>query len=240
MQATAALGMDLTAGETSQHNPTTSQATNNFANTVDTSKNNQIVNLISLLQENMPSDQSSPLGQQLNNIMSLRMILLRSNRTSEEEQLLETILVLFESYIAAGRTRLDTTLLVTRDYEFHTQYQQRMVMMNQPMGPTEPSPMMMQGSQQQLHPQPMLRNFNQPGPLGGRPQTASATSTGSFLPPPIQPFVSGVGGQLPVLQNVVHPYPPQPQHPTGGGMQMDITLQQAMLIDGYPSEEPTK
>mmetsp|Transcript_4026 Transcript_4026/g.7193 ORF Transcript_4026/g.7193 Transcript_4026/m.7193 type:complete len:174 (+) Transcript_4026:1512-2033(+) len=83
-------------------------------------------------------------------------------------------------------------------------------------------------------------NFNQPGPLGGRPQTASATSTGSFLPPPIQPFVGGVGGQLPVLQNVVHPYPPQPQHPTGGGMQMDIQLQRAMLIDGYPSEEPAK
>mmetsp|Transcript_4026 Transcript_4026/g.7194 ORF Transcript_4026/g.7194 Transcript_4026/m.7194 type:complete len:124 (+) Transcript_4026:1285-1656(+) len=54
MQATAALG------ETSQQNPTTSQAANNFATAVDPSKNNQIVNLISLLQENMPSDQSSP------------------------------------------------------------------------------------------------------------------------------------------------------------------------------------
>ena len=78
----------------------------------------------------MPSDQSTPLGQQLHNIMSLRMILLRKNRSAEEEHLVDSILTLFGSYITVGRSRPDTTLMLARDFAFHTstmqqqQYQQ--------------------------------------------------------------------------------------------------------------------
>eukprot|EP00581_Thalassiosira_minuscula_P004956 CAMPEP_0183742376 /NCGR_PEP_ID=MMETSP0737-20130205/64590_1 /TAXON_ID=385413 /ORGANISM="Thalassiosira miniscula, Strain CCMP1093" /LENGTH=1103 /DNA_ID=CAMNT_0025977957 /DNA_START=214 /DNA_END=3525 /DNA_ORIENTATION=- len=234
--ATTALGMDLGEPMSPQISaPAPTQSSQNFSNNViDTNKNSQIVNLVSLLQENMPSDHSSPLGKQLNSIMSLRMILLRSNRTSEEEQLVETILVLFESYVAAGRSRLDIALLVTRDYDFHIQHQQRMAMMNpQPnVGPTEHSQMIMQGPQSQL----LLHNFNQAAPLGGRPETASATSNGSFLPQPVHPFAAGgVGVPLPVLQNVVHPpYTLQPEQP-GGTMPLDVPLQQGMALNGHPS-----
>ena len=93
-----------------------------------------IKNLISLLGENMPSDSNSPLGQQLNDLMSLRLVLLRPHRTPEEQQLVDTIMVLFESYLAAGRSRQDIALLVCRDFMFHNdqnarasslQYQQR-------------------------------------------------------------------------------------------------------------------
>lgn len=93
-----------------------------------------IKNLISLLGENMPSDSNSPLGQQLNDLMSLRLVLLRPHRTPEEQQLVDTIMVLFESYLAAGRSRQEIALLVCRDFMFHNdqnarasslQYQQR-------------------------------------------------------------------------------------------------------------------
>jgi len=168
-------------------------------------KDTQVRNLISLLGENMPSDQSSPLGKQLNNIMSLRLILLRANRTPDEEQLVNTILVLFESYLAAGRARQDIALLVTRDFSFHNEHSaqlsslmqsQQQQHQHQPMQQQPfaiPSPML-QGQQ-------MLPNFNQPTNLGMMPnsllrsmtQQHQQSSTPSFL-----------GGQHQLLQNVVH------------------------------------
>ncbi len=68
----------------------------------------------------MPSDESTPLGQQLHNIMSLRLVLLRRNRDSEEEQLVDSILFLFDSYVKAGRSRSDITLMLARDFAFHS------------------------------------------------------------------------------------------------------------------------
>ena len=58
----------------------------------DSNKNKRIMNLIVLLQVNMPSDLSSPLGAHLNSMMSLRMILLGRARSKEEEELVETFL----------------------------------------------------------------------------------------------------------------------------------------------------
>ena len=91
-------------------------ASNNLAGS---NRNDEIMNLVTLLQEFMPSDQQSLFGAHLNSIMSLRMILLRTHRSSGEEQLVDMMLVLFKSYIAAGRTRQDIVTLLTRDYEFH-------------------------------------------------------------------------------------------------------------------------
>lgn len=220
---TTPLGMDL-FGESTTRKTLPQIPTND-------SKNNQIISLISLLQENMPSDQFSALGKQLNSIMSLRMILLRPNRSPEEEQLVETILVLYESYVAAGRTRPDITFLVTRDYDFHRQHQQRMAML------AEPSPIT--ATQAQQHPQPQLmmqHNYNTQGPLGP-PMTAPV---GSFLPaplvPPQQPFAGGVaGGQLSVLQNVVHPFPSSGRLGDCGMPPMQIQTQQSMLLNTHPS-----
>jgi len=86
-------------------------------------KNAQILSLISLLGENMPSDQTTPLGQQLHNIMSLRLVLLRTNRAPQDEQLVESIVTLFQSYIQAGRSRPDITLMLARDFAFHSKMQ---------------------------------------------------------------------------------------------------------------------
>lgn len=94
-------------------------------------KDAQIKNLISLLGENMPSDFSSPLGQQLNDLMSLRLVLLRQNRTQEEQALVDTILMLFESYLTAGRSRQDIALLVCRDFMFHNDQNARVSILQQ-------------------------------------------------------------------------------------------------------------
>ncbi len=68
--------------------------------TPDCDKSNRINNLMVLLYENMPTDQSSPLGAHLNIVMSLRMLLIGRARTEGEEQLVETMLVLYESITA--------------------------------------------------------------------------------------------------------------------------------------------
>ena len=192
MQNNTSMCNSLWEGIGQQQNFPSSQApsSNNFAvnDATDNNKRNQINGLVALLQENMPSDaSSSPLGNQLNSLMSLRMLLLRSNGplVSEEEHLIETILVLYESYIAAGRTRSDIALLVTRDFDFHLQHQARMVMMNQQHQQSLPTAAMTQPGQAQ-----MFSSFNannpQPGLLGGPQMTT------------LQP----------TLQNVIHQYQP--------------------------------
>jgi len=67
----------------------------------------------------MPSDISSPLGEQIQSMMSLRMLLLKKNRDAEEEDLIDSILMLFDSYVKAGRSRPDMTLMLARDFGFH-------------------------------------------------------------------------------------------------------------------------
>lgn len=88
-------------------------------------KSSQIKELISILGENMPSDYTSPLGEQINDMMSLRLVLLKSIRNPEEEQLVDSILLLFSSYLKAGRSRADISQMVTRDYAFHLNESQR-------------------------------------------------------------------------------------------------------------------
>ncbi|KAL7465936.1 hypothetical protein ACHAXS_006241 [Conticribra weissflogii] len=117
------------------------------SNPQDPSKETKIQHLITLLGENMPSDPSSPLGQQLHSIMSLRLILLRprANRTPQEEHTIDTILLLMDSYIAANRTRSDIVLFLARDFAFHSMQMQQQV--QHPV----PGVGFMQMQQQQLH-----------------------------------------------------------------------------------------
>jgi len=98
-------------------------------------KNKQIMSLVNLLQEYMPSsdtDQTSSLGKQLNNMLLLRMLLLKPNRQPDENELVETMLVLYESYLAAGRTRPDLAILIARDYHFQVQHTLAMANLSQP------------------------------------------------------------------------------------------------------------
>ena len=59
------------------------------------------------------------LGEQIQSMMSLRMLLLKKNRDAEEEDLIDSILMLFDSYVKAGRSRPDMTLMLARDFGFH-------------------------------------------------------------------------------------------------------------------------
>ncbi|KAL7464369.1 hypothetical protein ACHAXS_004699, partial [Conticribra weissflogii] len=95
-------------GNNQNHNPSSQDSISSGTSiATDKSKDDHIKDLVLLLGENIPSDPTSPLGQQLNGIMTLRLILLRSQRNPEEQQLVDTILVLFESYVNAGRSRPD-------------------------------------------------------------------------------------------------------------------------------------
>eukprot|EP00579_Thalassiosira_antarctica_P021181 CAMPEP_0201959344 /NCGR_PEP_ID=MMETSP0904-20121228/6338_1 /ASSEMBLY_ACC=CAM_ASM_000553 /TAXON_ID=420261 /ORGANISM="Thalassiosira antarctica, Strain CCMP982" /LENGTH=88 /DNA_ID=CAMNT_0048505001 /DNA_START=24 /DNA_END=287 /DNA_ORIENTATION=+ len=58
--------------------------------------------------------------------MSLRLVLLRTNRTPDDELLVESIITLFESYVQAGRSRPDITLMLARDFAFHSIQQQQL------------------------------------------------------------------------------------------------------------------
>ena len=82
----------------------------------------------------MPSDLNTQLGQQLHNIMSLRLVLLKKNRNFEEENLVDSILTLFESYLKAGRSRPDITLMLARDFAFHALQHQQQMQQQQQMG----------------------------------------------------------------------------------------------------------
>jgi len=158
---------DLAGGDAGR-NPLASPTSTYFP---DSDKNKRIMNLIVLLQVNMPSDLSSPLGAHLNSMMSLRMLLLGRSRSEEEEQLVETVLVLHESYSAAGRMSQDIAFLVTRDYNFHTQHHQPMSRRSPPQSTLDSA--ILQGPPQQQ----MMSNFNPmssaPNPLEGRPWAAS-------------------------------------------------------------------
>ena len=97
------------------------------------STNNSYISLV--VGENMPSDISTPLGEQIQSMMSLRMLLLKKNRDAEEEDLIDSILMLFDSYVKAGRSRPDMTLMLARDFGFHVmqhaQMQQQTAMQRQ-------------------------------------------------------------------------------------------------------------
>jgi len=75
------------------------------------------------------------LGEQIQSMMSLRMLLLKKNRDAEEEDLIDSILMLFDSYVKAGRSRPDMTLMLARDFGFHVmqhaQMQQQAAMQRQ-------------------------------------------------------------------------------------------------------------
>ena len=63
------------------------------------------------------------------------MLLLKKNRDAEEEDLIDSILMLFDSYVKAGRSRPDMTLMLARDFGFHVmqhvQMQQQTAMQRQ-------------------------------------------------------------------------------------------------------------
>ncbi|KAL3758223.1 hypothetical protein ACHAWU_004861 [Discostella pseudostelligera] len=154
-------------------------AANGFA---DSSKNDEIMSLVTLLQEYMPSDQQSLLGPQLNSMMLLRMTLLRTNRTPEEEQLIDMMLVLFKSYIAAGRTRQDIATLLTRDYDFHILQLQNQVS-SQPQRLETPATNQMGQHGALLQRVSMMNRIN---PLHFQSEispTTTAAPPGTFSPP---------------------------------------------------------
>lgn len=182
-------------------------------NGVVSPKENQIKQLISLLGENMPSanDSSSLLGQKVDTIMNLRLTLLRPKRSPEEEQLVDTLLVLFESYMSAGRSKEDTILLVTRDYDFHTKHNQRVSNIVQQQHSSSPMIMSMSPPMHAI-PGPMLhgggglqgmQTFNHSSFDGNR--SFFPVGMGGYqAPPPPPQYLPGQNNQLPQMQSLSH------------------------------------
>ena len=156
----------------------------------------------------MPSDPTTPLGSQIDNIMGLRFHLLKSTRTPHEDQLVDSILTLHDSYVEAGRSRPEITMMLARDWQFHS--------MQQPPPSHRPQPAVQQHQhqhqpvtqllaahaqhhqqqQQQLmnHAAMGLHSMNHAAPSSHQQPLASAMSNGS-LP-------SMMGGSIPGLQHL--------------------------------------
>jgi hypothetical protein len=181
----------------------------NASNNSLSTKQNQINQLISLLGESMPSasESNTPLAQMINSIMSLRLILLRPNRSDEEDQLVDTILVLFQSYISAGRSKEDIVLLVTRDYDFHIQHNQRVSSMMQQQQQQQQSMMMSMSPPMAPLPGPMLQGgYSEASPAM---RSFNHSSYGNVTDD-IGSFIPGMGAQ-----QGWNPMPPQAQNNFG-------------------------
>jgi hypothetical protein len=84
-------------------------------------KDPRIDEVVSLLGEFMPSDQTTPLAPFIQGFMSLRLLLLRPSRSQEEEEGVHTMLESFTSYSQGGRNRSDIAFLLARDFMFLSQ-----------------------------------------------------------------------------------------------------------------------
>ena len=143
----------------------------------------------------MPSDPTTPLGSQIDNIMGLRFLLLKSTRTSHEEQLVDSILTLHDSYVEAGRSRPEITMMLARDWQFHSVQQPPPSHLPPPaVQQQQPVTRLLAQHQQQLmgHAAMGLHSMNHAAP--SQQPVVSAMSNGS-LP-------SMMGGSIPALQHL--------------------------------------
>jgi len=79
--------------------------------------------IIQLLGEHMPSDNSFPGFSYLAGFMSLRLMLLRSSRSPSEEEMIRILKGSYRSYCKSGRQRDDIASLLARDCMFLTRSQ---------------------------------------------------------------------------------------------------------------------
>lgn len=77
--------------------------------------------IIQLLGEHMPSDDSSPGAVHLSGFMTLRLMLLRCSRSAFEEDMVRILKSSYVSYCNAGRQKNDIALLLARDCAFLSQ-----------------------------------------------------------------------------------------------------------------------
>lgn len=88
-----------------------------------TSKDDRIDEVVSILGKYMPSDPCSPFAPYVAGFMSLRLLLLRVSRTLEEDELVRTMLDSFSSYASGGRDQSDIAVMLARDFMFLSQQQ---------------------------------------------------------------------------------------------------------------------
>jgi hypothetical protein len=110
------------------YNPQNSQPTSNdnapspIRHENDRAK--RIQELVTVLGNHMPQDESSSNIQFLQSFMALRLMLLKPSRTQHENEMEETLLSSYDSYIASGRSQADIALMIVRDYVFLQQLHQ--------------------------------------------------------------------------------------------------------------------
>lgn len=83
-----------------------------------TDQDKQLNDLVALLGENMPHDQNSPHYSYLSNFMSLRLMLLKPTPSNDELEQRGTLLSSFASYLSSGRSKVDISVMIARDYMF--------------------------------------------------------------------------------------------------------------------------
>mmetsp|Transcript_16247 Transcript_16247/g.23131 ORF Transcript_16247/g.23131 Transcript_16247/m.23131 type:complete len:922 (+) Transcript_16247:80-2845(+) len=88
------------------------------------SNDERIDELISLLGEHMPHDQSSLYYSCLQDFIALRLMLLKSTHTEQEKDDISTLLSSYNSYSSTGRENRDIVVMLVRDYMFLKQQNQ--------------------------------------------------------------------------------------------------------------------
>lgn len=87
-------------------------------------KAKRIRELVAVLGNHMPQEESSSQMKFLQSFMALRLMLLKPSRTQHEKEMEETLLSSYDSYIATGRSQADIAVMIVRDYVFLQQLHQ--------------------------------------------------------------------------------------------------------------------
>jgi hypothetical protein len=103
----------------------------------------QVEDLVALLGQHMPHNQSYPHAAHLSEFMSCRLMLLKPLRTQEEEDAVSTLMSSYNSYLRSGRDESDIAMMIARDFTFLKQQQQQhqpqsnnLLISNAPAAPT--------------------------------------------------------------------------------------------------------
>mmetsp|Transcript_22114 Transcript_22114/g.30771 ORF Transcript_22114/g.30771 Transcript_22114/m.30771 type:complete len:810 (+) Transcript_22114:87-2516(+) len=100
---------------------------------------NRVTEIISLMDEHMPTDSKSQAAPYLPGFTSLKLLLAKSSKNQVENDMLKSLLDSYSSYISTGRHENDIALMLARDYMFLSQ-QQSLQQKQQPLLPRSDAP----------------------------------------------------------------------------------------------------
>eukprot|EP00560_Eucampia_antarctica_P001229 CAMPEP_0197834302 /NCGR_PEP_ID=MMETSP1437-20131217/21946_1 /TAXON_ID=49252 ORGANISM="Eucampia antarctica, Strain CCMP1452" /NCGR_SAMPLE_ID=MMETSP1437 /ASSEMBLY_ACC=CAM_ASM_001096 /LENGTH=654 /DNA_ID=CAMNT_0043438877 /DNA_START=278 /DNA_END=2242 /DNA_ORIENTATION=- len=90
----------------------------NKEETEDTTRDNTIKEIITLLCQYMPSNPNSTLASYCDAFVSLRLLLLRPTRSQEDEDNVRIMIGSYTSYKSSGRSSIDICIMLACDFQF--------------------------------------------------------------------------------------------------------------------------